>query len=110
MIFYKGLQGKLYEYLKIEPRARERHFKDRACVNLLLEKYPTLKEIPKEMLIAFVQDYNSLDRYWRLLTAAFPELRGSDYDTKEKVETRKELSLGYYPNFQADIKKLATIR
>lgn len=94
---YKGLQGELYEYLKSEPRARERSLKDRAIVNLLNKRYPVLET--KESRIAFVQDYNSLDRYWRLLTAEHIELRGSDYETKRIVEERKQKEIGYESGF-----------
>ena len=99
---YKGLQGQLHDYLKAEPRARERSLKDRAIVNLLNQTYKALDT--KESRIAFVQDYNSLDRYWRLLTARHPELRGKDYDTKQIVEQRKEIELGYEVGFFRDLK------
>jgi len=83
------------EYLEGEPRSRERHLRDRAMVNLLLVKYPSLKDIPKETLIAFSQDFESYTREWRQVTRLNPHLRGRDYDTKKKVEERKLESLGY---------------
>lgn len=91
---YHGLQGQLYRYLQEEPKARERRAKDRALCNLLIRNYPALRNIPKETLIEVVRDFNALDRYWRLLTSLHPELRGSDYDTKQVVEERKQLQLG----------------
>ena len=97
---YKGLQGQIYRYLQAEPQARERRSKDRAIVNLLIRNYPLLKEIPKETLIKVVQDFNSFDRYWRLITGLHPELRGRDYNgdgfkSKEQLEQEYQIGRGY---------------
>lgn len=89
----------VHRYLTSEPRFRERRAKDRGIVNLLMEKYPKLQEIDKQLLIDAVQDYNSMDRYWRLLTSEHVELRGEDYGDKKVYEQKKEMELGYEPGY-----------
>lgn len=85
----------LLEYLKHQPLARERKNKDRAIVNLLINKYPELKEVKKEIIVELVKDYNSMDRYWRDITAQNVSLRGDDYEDKKVFEQKKQLELGY---------------
>jgi len=98
------MENDVETYLRNEPRFRERHNKDRGIVNLLQRKYGVLTDIQKETLIAFIQDANSMDRYWRLLTGRYPELRGKDYETKKMVEQRKQVSLGYESGYFEDLK------
>ena len=85
----------LINYLKEQPLARERRLKDRACVNLLLKSYPSLQEIDPKILVAFVQDHASLDRYWRQILLEDETLRGTDYDDKKVLAQEKVLGLGY---------------
>lgn len=99
------MENLVLQYLKDEPKFRERCNKDRGIVNLLRDKYPQLIPISKETLTSVIQDANSMDRYWRLLTSRYPELRGKDYDTKRVVEERKQISLGYEPHYYQDIKQ-----
>lgn len=89
------MKEKLLDYLKIQPLARERKNKDRACINLLVKSYPSLAEINPKILVSFVQDYGSMDRYWRQILLEQPELRGSDYDDKKILSQEKVLELGY---------------
>lgn len=100
------MENQVLEYLQNEPKFRERHNKDRGIVNLLQLKYRTLLDIPKETLVAFIQDANSMDRYWRKLTGEHPEIRGNDYNTKKIVEQRKEIELGYEAGYYQDTKTL----
>lgn len=92
-------------YLKEEPRARERLHKDRALVNLLIKRFPAMKWIEKGTLIRFVKDYSSMDRAWRQILEEHEELRGVDYNQKEIVSQKKQLELGYLPGYDNDIKK-----
>ena len=103
---YIKMEQEVLNYLKSEVKFRERCNKDRGIVNLLLTKYKTifLADIPKETLISFIQDANSMDRYWRKQTGLNPELRGSDYDTKKLVVQRKQIELGYEENYYNNIK------
>lgn len=92
-------------YLEKEPRARERHSRDRGMVNLLLEKYPEAGTglLPKDKLINFCHDFESYCRIWRKVLEENKELRGKDYDTKEIVEQNYQLSIGYEPGYNAKI-------
>lgn len=83
---------------------RERRRKDEALVKLLTAHWTRQSPPSESTLIELVKDFNSADRYWRLLTAAHEGLRGTDYDTKQIVEQRKELSLGYQPGYNQDLK------
>jgi hypothetical protein len=95
------MENQVLEYLRSEPRFRERHNKDRGIANLLIEKYHL--DIEKSRLTAVIQDANSMDRYWRKLTAENPDLRGKDYDTKRIVEERKQMDLGYESGYYSNI-------
>jgi hypothetical protein len=86
---------KVEALLTREPRARERKYKDNAIRQLLLERYPELKTIGKETLIAALQDYASYDRAWRKVLQDIPSLRGSDYDDGHRLAVEKMDELGY---------------
>jgi hypothetical protein len=104
------IKQQIYEYLEKETRFRERRNKDRGIVNLLVMKYPVLREISKDILVEVVRDYNSMDRYWRMvLDKERPDWRGSDYGTKDIVEQTKELELGYESGYKGNQKKLKTL-
>ena len=97
---------KLETYLETYPQARLRSNKDSAMVNLLMKKYPVLTTIEKKTLVEMVKDYNSMDRQWRKILEDRPELRGSDYDDKERLEQKKQVELGYEVGFTRDKKTL----
>ena len=82
-------------YIEKEPRAKERTLRDRAMVNFLLVKYPDLKTIKKETVIAFSQDFESYCRAWRKVLQDNPSLRGKDYSNKDDLESNKLQELGY---------------
>lgn len=107
-MIYHGLQGHIYSFLQRNVWARERRNKDKAIVLALYERNYGYPKNPQQ-LVEFVQDYNSADRYWRLLTSAHPELRGQDYDTKQIVEQRKVLNLGYEPGYHEVNRRLETV-
>jgi hypothetical protein len=97
----KLLREEIEEYLVHEPRSRERSNKDRAIVNVLVRRYPELKKVielemlSKGTLVSFVQDHNSMDRAWRKVLEERPELRGTDYGEKDKLEADVQEQLGY---------------
>lgn len=103
------LKQRIIAYLQQEPKARERRFKDRALVNLLIIRYPELEKIKKETLIEMVKDYNSMDRLWRMALDEHPELRGSDYSDGKILAQEKQISLGYESGYNENIKKLKLI-
>lgn len=91
----------LIDYLKQEPRARERKNKNRAIGNVILEKYSSqfplysdTKE-DKAKMADIVGEILSLDRKWRKILEENPDLRGSDYKEKDKLEEDYQKSLGY---------------
>lgn len=88
-------------YLREDSRFRERTNKDRGIVNLLINRYGLHHaiergEITKDRIIALVQDYASMDRYWRQCLEKNSELRGSDYEDKDVFEFKKLVELGYH--------------
>lgn len=82
-------------FLRHRPYARERRNKDYALAALLSERYGLGDRITAETLVAVLQEYGSMDRYWRKALLDNTELRGEDYDTKDKVEHDKLEELGY---------------
>jgi len=96
-----SLKQTIKDYLEIEPKARERRNKDRALVNVLLKRHPKLhnaleqRDMTKDDLIAIVQDFDSLNRFWRMILKECPELRGSDYDDKDGLESDHLKLIGY---------------
>ena len=96
------LKQTIKNYLESEPRTRERREKDRALVNLLLKRHPKLqnaleqREMTKDDLIAIVQDFDSLNRFWRMILKECPELRGSDYNDKDDLELQKAVEIGFH--------------
>lgn len=103
------IYDRVKNYLEKEPRARERTYQARAMINLLLEDYPEFKDIPKQNIIDFCQDFESFTRQWRKVTEENVYLRGQDYADKQILEENKMLELGYSPNYNQDTKKLATL-
>jgi len=84
----------LLNYLKQEPRARERKNKNRAIGNVIAGNYG-LAQQDKGRLADMVGEILSLDRKWRKILEENPELRGTDYADKDLLEERKIESLGY---------------
>lgn len=82
-------------YLLREPRFRQREHKDRGIAQLLMQKWPDLRQIERETLAKVLHDFNSMDRYWRQLLDENSELRGTDYEDKAKLEEEKKEELGY---------------
>lgn len=111
-MIYSGLQSRVYKLLQNYPEARERRNKDYWLVKLLTNKKSWDGDISAfrlQELVELAKDFNSADRYWRLLTGNHSELRGNDYDTKPIVEQRKTLNLGYEMGYHQNIKKLQTL-
>lgn len=102
-------------YLEKQPLFRERKNKDQGIVNILIGRHTKLGDairtgvITKGFVVEMVQEYASMDRAWRQALEHDPNLRGSDYDDKVRLEQKKEIELGYSPGHHADIKKLGTL-
>lgn len=59
----------LLTYLKSEPRARERRFKNRAIGNIVCKKYPYLfgEPLHRAVIADMIGEVLTLDRKWRLI-------------------------------------------
>ena len=104
------------QYLRLEPQFRERRFKDRGIVNLLMKRHFNLDQairqgvlLTKEFMVELVQEYATMDRAWRQALEQDPTLRGNDYDDKARLEDEHKIALGYGPGHDADVKKLGTL-
>lgn len=92
----------LLNYLKNEPRARERKNKNRAIGNLVFKQYFHFPgEVPeiglkiKNAMPDIVAEILSMDRQWRKILEENPDLRGTDYGHKDELEVEKQRQLGY---------------
>lgn len=96
-----SIKDNIKSYLEEQPLFRERKNKDRGMVNLLMRRYGGLERaireglLTKETITAIVQDYASMDRAWRQALEKHPHLRGTDYDEKDHLESKKLEELGY---------------
>lgn len=101
----------LLNYLKKEPRARERKNKNRAIANVILQPY--LKGFGingnKEIMADMVGEILSLDRKWRKILEENPDLRGTDYEQKDILEQQAQINLGYEPDYKNNVAKLKTL-
>lgn len=95
------------DYLKGDPRFRERKNKNVGIANLIMRKYGI--ELPRDKRNDIIGDILTADRSWRKHTNENPELRGKDYDEKEVLEQKAEINLGYTPGHEEDLKKLKTL-
>lgn len=80
-------------FLEENPSARERKNKDLAISHILIQKHHL--DIQREKLSEILHEYNSLDRYWRMILDDRKDLRGSDYEDKVELEQSKLSELGY---------------
>lgn len=95
----------ILQYLRDYPKFRERKEKAKWIGCIVLKKYGIeLTPKLKDQMADLVTDMMNADRYWRMHTAEFPHLRGSDYDTKTIVEQQAMINLGYEPNYHNDTK------
>jgi hypothetical protein len=98
-------------YLKTEPRARERANRYKTIANLLMPRYGLDLEDKalKDKIVGLLGDAESVNRAIRQAQEHDETLRGNDYGEKERLEQEKQVSLGYVAGFQQDIKKLSTL-
>lgn len=92
--------------LEEQPNFRERHRRVKGFVTLLKQEYVGLREVNPDYLVNFIYDALTMDRTYRLVLSEREDLRGKDYDSKEKVEQEAELALGYEPRFRENLKKI----
>lgn len=85
----------LKNYLKDNPRGRERRNKVRCISNVIQKYHPSVSDLPWEVMSDIVDEIIAYERYWRKILLENPELRGKDYETKRSVVQRKQIELGY---------------
>ncbi len=83
----------IINYLKSEPRFRERSAKWRGIADILIKKYNL--DIDRRKLADIIADGSTADRAWRMALKNDVSLRGSDYSDKEMLEVEKQRELGY---------------
>lgn len=103
------MNSEILQWLKECSAFRERKEKNRWIGGIVFRKYGIeITSKMKDQMGDLVTDILNGDRYWRLHTKDYPELRGSDYGeedgTKEILEQNKMLELNYSPNYQNDTK------
>ena len=101
------MKEKVLQYLKAEPRFRNRTAKWRGIADILIETYHL--DLDRKVLADIIADGSSADRCWRDILKNDKSLRGEDYEDKEMLEQEAQMQLGYQPNYHNDIKKLKTI-
>ncbi len=114
---HKHFKKTVEDFLKTEPKFRERKNKDKGNAILLLKRvsFTAIKNaiqdghLNRDDLIRFCQDHASMDRAWRQALEHDPSLRGSDYGKKEVLEQEREIELGYSPGHEGQIRKLKTL-
>ncbi len=105
----KTIQDKVKKYLEIYPQARERKNRAKAVYRIL--GYVVGYE-PVLDLVGFGRHWSTLQSINRQILKVqelYPNLRGTDYEDKERLEQEKQIELGYVPGFNNDIKKLKTL-
>lgn len=84
------------DFLEKTPQFRERKFKDRGIVHILLhQRTGGISPLTKDELVGFVRDYASADRAWRQILEKRVDLRGNDYYQKNDKMRGKQRELGY---------------
>lgn len=94
-------------YLESEVRFREREARMRGIADLLIAKYNI--DIDRRKLADIISDANTMDRCWRKILEERPDLRGTDYKEKDKLEQEYILNLGYTPGYDTDVKQLSML-
>jgi hypothetical protein len=97
------MKNEILNYLKADPRFRERKNKNKGLANLVMQKYGI--EIPKDKRDDFIADILGADRSWRRCLEEDESLRGSDYAQGDILAQEKKIQLGYVP-FTCDQKEL----
>lgn len=86
----------LVSFLTEHKEARERRNKNR-CISYILSKMHD-SNIKIELLEEMVGETLTLDRGWRKTLEENPNLRGTDYKEKDRLEKKVQKDLGYPVN------------
>lgn len=94
------------------PPFRERRLKSRGLANLAKMNHPSLKDVPREVMIEIVEEVLAQDRAWRwwLEDKNRPDLRGRDYfknkKSKKQLVEETQAELGYEGGYE-ELSKLS---
>ena len=98
------------EWLTSYVAMRERKEKNRWLGALILKRHDIeLTPLLKSKMDDIVSDILSADRMWRDLLKEHPELQGTDYNDGAKLDQEWQLTHGYTPHYQQDVKELNKI-
>lgn len=99
------MKDKLKTFLENSPKSRERKHKDSALVYFILKNYNNeCMPMTSKMLVDFCQDFNSADRYWRMILQENPKLQGRDYEDRTILSQKWQINEGKYePNYYKDV-------
>lgn len=95
MAYDNTLESAVRENLKRIPWYRERSRKDMGHAHMIKRRIPGLEDVDPEAIRKAIHMNNSIDRAWRKILKAEPDLRGSDYDEKFHEEEQTLTNLGY---------------
>ena len=101
------MEQEILQHLEQYIEFRERRKKDKGIALILKEKYKL--DVDTSLLTRLIQDANSMDRFWRKSLLENEHLRGIDYNDKKVLEQKREISLGYEPNYKRNIKQLKVL-
>jgi hypothetical protein len=100
------MRGELKEdvlsYLEGSEWFRERQNKDLGLLTLLKRRHPDLENairlgiVSESTMVLILQNYATMDRWWRHLLERKEELRGKDYERKDHLESEAMKDLGYH--------------
>lgn len=97
-------------YIEKSKSARERKNKNKFLAWLIYNKFQLWQEpITEEKLEDIIIKASDYDRHWSKVLEENPELRGSDYGDKQKVEQARQIESGYESGHYQNKKKLNTL-
>lgn len=98
---------KVENYLRNEPRARERYNRYKTIRNLILKEFPNLTDISKDKIEEIAFQAVHFSRCIQRAQQLNRDLRGLDYeDKKNELEQKVMIKLEYLPGQNQDNKKL----
>lgn len=98
------LYDEIKELLENNVDARERRYRSRYIVDLVMKKYGKENIIPVSDFVDMATEYASYIRMWQMVQKNNPHLHGFDYEDGKILAQEHCLSNGYTPMFERDNK------